>query len=116
MLSVNQQITDAVNQLSGMATKAPPTNSNIRNNVPRVGNFTSSEIVALTKQGKKEGTWGVPALTYIEEKNMERRLQRCLTNEVDAHALTWGKFLEARVNDIIGKNIRYAVMKPLCTQ
>ncbi len=45
----------------------------------------------------------MPALTYIEEKNMERRLQRCLTNEVDAHALTWGKFLEPRVNDIIGK-------------
>lgn len=74
----------------------------ITTNRARVGNFTSSEIVALTKEGKKAGTWGVPALTYIEEKNMERRLNRSVDIETNARPLTWGKLLEARAFDLLG--------------
>lgn len=71
------------------------------NNTPRVGNFTSSEIVALTKLAKDGKSFGVPAFTYIEETNMERRLQRSLTDECSAHALTWGKLLESRAFDLL---------------
>ncbi len=52
------------------------------NNKPeRVGNFTSSENVALVSNpmpsAKKEGAiFGKPALTYIEECNMERKLEK----------------------------------------
>lgn len=68
----------------------------------RNGNFTSSEIVALTTTNRKGDDWGAPALTYIEEKNMERRLERSLTNESNARPLVWGKLLEGRVFDILG--------------
>jgi hypothetical protein len=76
------------------------------NNKLRVGNFTSSEIVALTKRDKKGG-FGAPALTYIEETNMERRLNRSLTTEIDARPLTWGKLLEERVFELLG--LEYAL-------
>lgn len=59
----------------------------IHENTLRVGNFTSSEIVALTKDTKAFNT-------YVLETNMERRLGRPLTDEVKARPLTWGKLLE----------------------
>lgn len=93
-------------------------------NQPRIGNFTSSEIVALTSTGSRPMTeeelaahkkanpksrkttiqsWpGEAAKTYISETNMERRLGRSLTDESSARPLTWGKLLEARVNDLLG--------------
>jgi hypothetical protein len=60
----------------------------------RIGNFTSSEIVALTKKGKEKGSFGIPALTYIEECNMERRLLRSITDDVSARPLNWGLLVE----------------------
>lgn len=71
-------------------------------NKPRIGNFTSSEIVALTKVGKDKVSFGAPALTYIEECNMERRLGRSLTDESNAKPLTWGKLLESRAFELLG--------------
>lgn len=76
------------------------------NNLARIGNFTSSEIGALTKEGKKAGTFGAPALTYIAETNMERRLKRSLTDETNARPVTWGKLLEGFVNDMLGLEYR----------
>lgn len=58
-------------------------------NTLRHGNFTSSEIVALTTKGKAKDSFGKPALTYIEEKNMERRLGRSITTESNAKPLVW---------------------------
>lgn len=72
------------------------------NNQPRIGNFTSSEIVSLTKKAKDGKSFGAPALTYIAEANMERRLSRSLTDEVNARPLTWGKLLERRPFDLLG--------------
>jgi hypothetical protein len=72
------------------------------NNKLRIGNFTSSEIVALTKKDKKGTGFGAPAITYIEETNMERRLGRSLTDEVNARPLIWGKLLEPRVFNLLG--------------
>jgi hypothetical protein len=76
------------------------------NNIARVGNFTSSEIVALTKI-KENGSFDKAALTYIEETNMERRLGRSLTEEVNARPLTWGKLLEQRVFELLGLEYIY---------
>jgi len=74
----------------------------ITTNEIRVGSFTSSEIVALTKVNKKGDGFGGPALTYISEKNMERRLGRSLSDETNARPLTWGKLLESRAFNQLG--------------
>lgn len=68
----------------------------------RAGNFTSSEIGALMKEGKAKGSIGAPALTYISEKNMERRLGRTLKNDVDARACDWGNLCEGLVLEMLG--------------
>ena len=71
-------------------------------NSRRVGNFTSSEIFALCSNGKKTGEYGKPFYTYVEEKVFERRMLRSLDTEVNARALTWGKWIETRVFDLLG--------------
>lgn len=101
-------------------------------NEKRNGNFTSSEIIALTTFGKREMTkdeldarpkkgvgskttfiedgFGDAAKTYITETNMERRLLRALTNETNARALSWGKLCESKVFQLLGPDYR------LCSQ
>lgn len=74
----------------------------ITSNPNRIGHATSSEIVALTTNGKTKGTLGVPALTYIGEIRMERLLGRSIDREQKAKALSWGKMLERRVFDLLG--------------
>lgn len=74
----------------------------ITKNEPRIGNFTSSEIGNLMKNGRAKDSLGAPALTYIEEKKMERRLGRSLDNETNARALTWGQLLEKYVFELLG--------------
>jgi hypothetical protein len=71
-------------------------------NINRVGNFTSSEIVALTKKAKNGKDFGAPALTYIEETNFERKLGRSIDDEKTAKPLTWGHLIEGRVFDLLG--------------
>lgn len=63
-------------------------------NKERIGAFTSSKIGALIKRDRSGKGFGAPALSYIEEVNMERRLGRCLTDESKARPLVWGKLLE----------------------
>lgn len=70
-------------------------------NVARIGNFTSSKIVALISNGTAKGTFGKPFYTYIKETNMERLLNRSLSNDSNAQALKWGKLCEKRVFDIL---------------
>lgn len=60
----------------------------------RNGNFTSSEIVALTTNGKAAGTYGTKFYSYIEEKRFERRLGRSIDSKTTAKPLSWGKLLE----------------------
>lgn len=96
----------------------------IRENNVRDGNFTSSEIEALTvmssrkmteeelkdwkeKNPKSKATtiedgFGDRAFTYIAETNIERRLGRPITDETKAKAIQWGKLLEPRVFDLLG--------------
>ena len=72
----------------------------------RNGNFTSSAIHALMTFGKATGSFGKPALTYIAERNMERRLGRSLTEDITARALSWGKLNEKTVFDMLGTEYR----------
>ena len=98
----------------------------ITQNKVRVGNFTSSEFYRLISNGtramteeelaarpkKGEGSrttliespdiLSKSALTYIEEKNMERRLGRSIKKDSDAKPLSWGKFLEKLVFSALG--------------
>lgn len=76
--------------------------TNILLNVERIGNFTSSKIVKLTTNGKKEGELSSPAKTYIEEKNMEREFGLSLGTETNARPLSWGKLIEKRAFDLTG--------------
>jgi len=95
----------------------------ILKNEIRNGNFTSSEIVALTKMGSRKMTkdeiaalklidpksrkttvedgFGKAGLTYILEKRFERNLGRSLDDEKSAKPLKWGKLLEKRVGNIL---------------
>lgn len=82
----------------------------ITQNTLRVGRFTSSGIAALLSVAKDKVGFGKPALTYIAEKNMERRLGRSLTIESNAHALTWGRLVEKRAFDLLGTEYK------LCSQ
>src|SRR6056297_3460571 len=66
-------------------------------NIERVGNFTSSNIYKLMKNGKAKGSLGAPALTYIEERNMERVHGRSLGRDSSARPLSWGKLCELHV-------------------
>lgn len=72
------------------------------NNRLRWGNFTSSQISALMSTGKQVDGFGVAAITYIQEKNMERMLGRSLDTEVNSKPTSWGKCLENRVFDLLG--------------
>lgn len=77
-------------------------------NIERIGNFTSSEISALMTKGKQAEGFGVPAITYIAEKRMERLLGQSIDNETNARPLTWGKVVEKRVFDLLGLDYTYS--------
>lgn len=77
----------------------------------RTGNFTSSEIVALTKKDKAGTGFGAPAYTYIEECNMERRLGRPVTKNESDKAMSWGKLVERRVFELLGTEYIYSSEK-----
>jgi hypothetical protein len=94
-------------------------------NTLRIGNFTSSEIYRLIGVGKREMTkdellarpksgpgsssklieshsvMSETALSYIQEKKYELRLQRSLTLEKYSRPALWGKFVEARVHNLL---------------
>lgn len=72
------------------------------NNELRNGNFTSSEIVALTTNGRTKDSFGKPFYTYIDECNMERRLCRSISEEINARSITWGNLNESRVFELLG--------------
>lgn len=73
----------------------------ILENTARTGNFTSSQIGKLMTYGKDGKSFGKPALTYIEERNMERRLGRSLQTEISSRPTSWGHTLEGVVFDIL---------------
>ena len=76
-------------------------------NTKRIGIFTSSEIWKLTKEGRKAGEFGAPALTYIKEKRFERKLKRSINTEATSRPIIWGKFLESRVHSLLSLSYKY---------
>lgn len=74
----------------------------ILRNEYRVGNFTSGTIYKLMSLDRSGKNFGAPALTYIHEKNLERKLGISLATETDARALSWGKLLEDRIFNMLG--------------
>ncbi len=95
----------------------------ITENKTRLFRFTSSEIFRLTSMGKiemtaeelaarpksgigskttfKEGGFGDTALSYIAEKNLERKLGRSLNVQKHSRDTCWGAFLEQYVHDLL---------------
>ena len=97
------------------------------NNKNRIGRFTSSNIHKLIPQGtrpmtktelkefKKENPkskaqntkcpllFASPGLIYIEEKQIEKRMQSCIdANGAYSQAMAWGNFMEMMVFNKIG--------------
>lgn len=66
----------------------------------RRGNFTSSENYRLFS------TQAGAADNYIDECNMERRLDRALDKEETARPLSWGELVEAHAFDLMGTDYR----------
>ena len=64
-------------------------------NKERIGSFTSSEIFKLL------GNPG-PRKTYIEEKQIEKRMGRCISIDAHSQSIAWGSFLEMFVFEKIG--------------
>lgn len=101
------------------------------NNILRTGNFTSSDIVALTTPGTRDMTpaelanrpktgkgsaaktiqdtsvVSQTALTYIAEKNMERRLGISLDTEVTAKPTTWGLLCEPFIHSLLDTSYQW---------
>ncbi|MES2864132.1 MAG: hypothetical protein V4666_08445 [Bacteroidota bacterium] len=88
----------------------------------RTGMITSSEIVALTSNGRRDMTEeeqkayklenpkgtrktidgpGVPFYTYVEECIIERFYKHSLENDVEVKAMAWGKLCEPIVHNLL---------------
>lgn len=70
-------------------------------NKERIGNFTSSNMWKLMTVATDKKSFGKPALTYIKEKQWEKKLKRSISTEVQTRPMLWGKFLEQRVHDML---------------
>lgn len=56
--------------------------------------FSSSKIVALTKNGRSILGFGAPAMTYIEEKIFEEIIGQSLSESAYSRAIAWGNLME----------------------
>lgn len=70
-------------------------------NIERVGNFTSSNVYRLCASTVK-GEVTAAFYTYVQEKMFERSLGRSLEMGAYSQSMSWGSFLEKRVNDNLG--------------
>jgi hypothetical protein len=62
----------------------------------------------------KAGTgFGAKAITYIQEKNLERKLGRSLEVEKHTRPMTWGLYLEHRVHGMLSISYEYVSQKTL---
>lgn len=70
----------------------------------RAGNFSSSKISKLMSNDRSGKGLGSPALTYIEEKRMEKKLGRQLEQEKTGRSAAWGQFIQDRVTNVLLDN------------
>lgn len=98
------------------------------NNKKRQGRFTSSKIHTLIPLGSRPMTeeelvkykeenpkgrkkniaagFSAPGLTYIEEKNIERKMKRCIDTDAYSQSMAWGQFMELVVFQLLGLEYR----------
>lgn len=76
------------------------------NNKYRQGRFTSSQAFRVI---------GTPAVrkTYIEEKQIEKRMKRCLDTGAYSQAMAWGRYMENRVFRLMGMSYTMVSKKTL---
>lgn len=67
----------------------------------RNGRATSSQIYRIAKNFKG-GKFLKPAMTYIDEIKMERKLKRSLDGGADSQAIRWGNYMEHRLFQKLG--------------
>lgn len=79
----------------------------IRENPYRIGNFTSSGIWQLMTFARDKVSFGAPALNYVREKRMERKLGRPLGVAFDTKPTLWGKLCEKQVFELLGLEYKY---------
>lgn len=75
--------------------------ASINNSRKRGGNFTSSSIGKLMSLAKNGVDFGAPALTYIQEKNLERYLGRSISVESNGKETRWGTTVEPYVFNVL---------------
>lgn len=68
----------------------------------RHGRFTSSQIHKLIKSGRGDFGFGAPALTYIDEKRIERKMKSSLDVGGYSPSMAWGNFMERVLFEILG--------------
>lgn len=81
--------------------------ASIIDNANRPGNFSSSNIYKLATPGKSQYGFNVAGLTYINERNIERKLGLSLKQDVYTKPIAWGDFIELWVHEkILGLKYR----------
>lgn len=71
-------------------------------NKERTGAFTSSMVYVLMAKGNGKHGFSEKALTYIEERRIERRLGRSVGTDRPSKDMLWGLCMEQRVYELIG--------------
>lgn len=79
----------------------------ITENKNRIAKFTSSEIWKLMTVDRKGTGFGAPALTYIKQKQYEKKLKRSVTTDVSTRPMLWGLFNESRVHGLLSLDYQY---------
>lgn len=103
----------------------------IQDNKIRIGRFTSSKISCLAQPGKRDMTpeelfarpskgkgsktttiedynlFSEAALTYIDERNMERECGRSLTVQTHSRPLSWGQLVQHKAFKILGTDYEW---------
>jgi len=81
-------------------------------NQERIGRFTSSEIYKLIGGGRgKEDYFSATGLTYIEEKNIERKLGKSIGKDPYSQDMAWGTFMENFVFNLLGTEYKICSKK-----
>lgn len=79
------------------------------NNIERQAHITSSQIYKICQTSSRdkkspitENKWSASALTYFEEKRIEKKLGRCLDTGGYSRPANWGLFMEIIVFNHLG--------------
>lgn len=81
-------------------------------NSERVGRFTSSKMYKLMGDARsKKETFSVAGLTYIKQREQERKRKKSLSVDASSLSTAWGDLMEVRVYDLVGLQYSYDSQK-----